>query len=150
MSGRYLVCVKCVLLNRRSAPNKTTSKKTICKGCVKNSFIVLFAGTLFIKKKKKSVQACLNQQFANDVLRIVSLQFVLFACTLFIKKKKYARSESADFRCFHPFNQWLLLTLKWMLKERLKWMLRVRSGSTNETNISWRHSIGEIHYSQYR
>lgn len=29
----------------------------------------------------------LNQQFANDVLRIVSLQFVLFACTLFIKKK---------------------------------------------------------------
>lgn len=85
MFGRYLVCVKCVLLNRRSAPNKTTSKKTICKGCVKNSFIVLFAGTLFIKKKK-SVQG-LNQQFANDVLRILSLQFVLFACTLFIKKK---------------------------------------------------------------
>lgn len=84
MSGRYLVCVKCVLLNRHNAPNKTTSKKTICKGCVENSFIILFAGTLFIKKK--SVQG-LNQQFANDVLRIVSLQFVLFACTLFIKKK---------------------------------------------------------------
>lgn len=84
MSGRYLVCVKCVLLNRRNAPNKTTSKKTICKGCVENSFIILFAGTLFIKKK--SVQG-LNQQFANDVLRIVSLQFVLFPGTLFIKKK---------------------------------------------------------------
>lgn len=81
MSGRYLVCVKCVLLNRSNAPNKTTSKKTICKGCVENSFIILFAGTLFIKKK--SVQG-LNQQFANDVLRIVSLQFVLFAGTLFI------------------------------------------------------------------
>lgn len=57
MSGRYLVCVKCVLLNRRNAPNKTTSKKTICKGCVENSFIILFAGTLFIKKKKKCARS---------------------------------------------------------------------------------------------
>lgn len=70
MSGRYLVCVKCVLLNRRSAPNKTTSKKTICKGCVKNSFIVLFAGTLFMKKKK-SVQG-LNQQFFVASIHLTS------------------------------------------------------------------------------
>lgn len=94
MSGRYLVCVKCVLLNRRNAPNKTTSKKTICKGCVENSFILLFAGTLFIIKK--SVQGR-NQQFANDVLRIVSLQFVLFAGTLFIKKKKSMQGLNQQF-----------------------------------------------------
>lgn len=148
MSGRYLVCVKCVLLNRRNAPNKTTSKKTICKGCVKKSFILLFAGTLFIKKKKKcarSESAVCKWWVENSFITIC------FICSWYIiYKKKYARSESAVFRCFHPFNQWLLLTLKWTLKERLKWMLRVRSGSTNETNISRRHSIGEIHYSQYQ
>lgn len=148
MSGRYLVCVKCVLLNRSNAPNKTTSKKTICKGCVENSFIILFAGTLFIKKKKKcarSESAVCKWCVENSFITICFISWYII-----YKKKKYARSESAVFRCFHPFNQWLLLTLKWTLKKRLKWMLRVRSGSTNETNISWRHSIGEIHYSQYR
>lgn len=69
MSGRYLVCVKCVLLNRHNAPNKTTSKKTICKWCVENSFIVLFAGTLFIIKK--SVQG-LNQQFFVASIHLTS------------------------------------------------------------------------------
>lgn len=68
MSGRYLVCVKCVLLNRRNAPNKTTSKKTICKGCVENSFIVLFAGTLFIKKSMQG----LNQQFFVASIHLTS------------------------------------------------------------------------------
>lgn len=69
MSGRYLVCVKCVLLNRRiNAPNKTTSKKTICKGCVENSFIILFAGTLFIKKNMQG----LNQQFFVASIHLTS------------------------------------------------------------------------------
>lgn len=53
MFGRYLVCVKCVLFNRCNVFNKIILKKIICKWCVKNSFIVLFVGILFIKKEKK-------------------------------------------------------------------------------------------------
>lgn len=66
MSGRYLVCV---LRSRCNAPNKTSSKKTICKWCVKNRFLTI--SFIWYSILKKYVQY-LNQQFFVASIHLTS------------------------------------------------------------------------------
>lgn len=60
------------LLTRYNTPNKTTSKKSICKWCVENNFSIIITTSLIFWNLKKRNMQCLNQQFFFASIHLTS------------------------------------------------------------------------------